>query len=91
MDLADLLLANLRSVEHEPETFLEGKWLVSNKRRVLEMKDILTWIQAFTIFQMVMCSTHPDRWPDLTKYKLLTIQIARRSPGLAWLEYDLAF
>ena len=41
VDLDDLLSANLRSVEHEPQIFLEGKLLVSNKRRVLEIKEIL--------------------------------------------------
>ena len=50
VDLADLLSANLRSIEHELQTFLEGKLLVSNKCRVLEIKDILTWTEAFTIF-----------------------------------------
>ena len=79
------------SVKHEPQTLLEGKLLVSNKRRVLEIKDILTCTEAFTIFQMVMCSGHPHWWPDVTKYKLLIIKTACLSPGLAGLEYDLAF
>ena len=91
VDLADLLSANLRTAEHEPQTFLDGKLVVSKKRRVVEIQDILTWTEAFTIFQMVMCATHPHRWPDLTKYKLLIIQTARQSPSRAWLEYDLAF
>ena len=89
--LADLLSSNLRTVEHEPQTFLDGKLLVSKKHRAVEIQDILTWTEAFTIFQMVMCSTHAHRWPDLTKYKLLIIQTARQSAGRAWLEYDLAF
>ena len=41
-----------------------------------------------TIFQMVMCTSHPHRWPDLTKYKLLVI--ARQSPSRTWLEYNTA-
>lgn len=57
----------------------------------MEIQDILTWTEAFTIFQMVMCATHAHRWPDLTKYKLPIIQTARQSLGRAWLEYDLAF
>ena len=89
--LADLLSSNLRTVEHEPQTFLDGKLLVSKKHRAVEIQDILTWTEAFTIFQMVMCATHAHRWPDLTKYKLLIIQTARQSAGRAWLEYDLAF
>ena len=91
VDLADLLSANLRTAEHEPQTFLDGKLVVSKKRRAVEIQDILTWTEAFTIFQMVMCATHPHRWPDLTKYKLLIIQTARQSTSRAWMEYDLAF
>ena len=91
VELADLLSANLRAVDQEPHTFLDGKLLVSKKRRLVEIADILTWMEVFTIFQMVLCTSHPHRWPDLSKYKLLIIQTARKSPGRAWLEYDLAF
>ena len=92
VELADLLTVNLRAVEQEPQTFLEGKLLVSNaKRRQVEIKDILTWTEAFTIFQLVLFASNPLRWLDLTKYTLIIIQTARQYPGLAWLEYDLAF
>ena len=48
MDLADLLSANLRSPEQEPQTYLDGKLIVSSskrpsKRRLDEVKDVLTW------------------------------------------------
>ena len=60
VELADLLAINLRAVEQEPQTFLEGKLLVSkSKRWQVEITDILTWTEAFTIFQMVMCAAHP--------------------------------
>ena len=91
VDLGELLSANLRAVDQEPHTFLDGKLLVSQKRRLVEISDILTWTEAFTIYQMVLCAAHPHRWPDLTKYKLLIIQTARHSPDRAWQEYDLAF
>ena len=87
VELADLLSVNLRAVEQEPQAFLEGKLLVSkSKRRQVEISDILTWTEAFTIFQMVTCAAHPQRWSDLTKYKLLIIQTARQFSGMAWLE-----
>ena len=36
----------------EPHTYLDGKLLVAPaKKRVVEITDILTWIQAFTIYQ----------------------------------------
>ena len=91
VDLTNLLSANLRTAEQEPRTFLDGKLVVSKKRQVVKIQDILTWTEAFTIFQMVMCTTHTHCWPDLAKYKLLIIQTARQSPSRAWLEYDLAF
>ena len=94
LELADLLSVNLRAAERAPQVYLEGnsKLLVSNaKRRQVEISDILTWTEAFTIFQMVLCAAHPHRWSDLTKYKLLIIQTARQFPGSAWLEYDSAF
>ena len=50
VDLADLFSANLRTAEHEPQTFLDGKLVVSKKRRAVEIQDILTWTEAFTIF-----------------------------------------
>ena len=54
LDLADLLSANLRMGDNEPQTFLEGKLVMSApKRRVVEVSDILTWTEAFSIYQMV--------------------------------------
>ena len=61
------------------------------KRRAVEVSDILTWTEAFSIYQMVLCHYHPNRWEDLSRYKLLIIQMARQYPGPAWLDYDLAF
>ena len=92
VEFADLLTVNLYVVEQEPQTFLEGKLLVSNaKCRKVEIKDILTWTEAFTVFQLVLCATFPLHWLDLTKYKLLIIQTAHQHPGLASFEYDLVF
>ena len=73
MELAGLLLANLNAVDQEPQSFLDGKLLVSKKRQLVEVDDSLT---ALTISQMVICASHPHHWSDLTKYKLLIIQTA---------------
>ena len=72
--------------------FLDGRLVVSSsKRRQVEIKDILTWTEAFTIFQMVLCAVDPHRLHDLCKYRLLNIQTARHFSCSAWLEYDLVF
>ena len=92
VDLADLLPENIRAQEIEPQAFLEGKLVVSgSKKRVIEIADIVTWIEAFTIFSMILCHTFPSRWKDLNQYKLLIIQTARRFFDKSWLHYDIAF
>lgn len=62
-----------------------------SKCRQVEIKDVLTWTKAFTIFQLILCASYPLCWFELTKYKLLIIQTGCQHPGLARLEYDLAF
>ena len=91
VELTDLLSVNIWAEDQEPQAYLDGKILVAPKRRQLEIKDILTWIEVFSIFQLVLCSAHPYHWPDTSKYKLLVMQTARHFPGLSWLEYDLAY
>ena len=63
----------------------------SSKRRQVEIKDIFTWTEAFTIFKMVLSAVHLHRWRCLSKYKMLIIQTACYFSGSAWLEYDLVF
>ena len=76
----------------KPHTYLDGKLLIAPaKKRVVEIIDILTWIQAFTIYQWIFCSTYPSRWQDTTQYKLLILQMACQFPRPAWLNYDMAF
>ena len=92
LDLAGLLPDNIGAQEIEPQAFLKGKLVVSgSKKRVIEIADIATWIEAFTIFSMILWHTFPSRWKDLNQYKLLIIQTARRFADKSWLHYDIAF
>ena len=92
VELAYLLAENIRAQEAEPHTYLDGKLLVAPaKNRVVEITDILTWIQAFTIYQWIFCCTYPSNWQDTTQYKLLILQTASQFPGAAQLNYDTAF
>lgn len=85
VELADLLAENLREQKSKPLTYLGGKLVVSPVRKqVVEITDILTWVGAFTIHSWVFCNAHPNRWLDLTQYKLLIMQTARQFPGPAW-------
>ena len=92
VDLANLLPDNIRAQEIEPQAFLEGKLVLSGtKKQVIEIADIITWIEAFTNFCMILCHTFPSRWKDLNQYKLLIIQTARRFSDKSWLNYNIAF
>ena len=92
VDLADLLAENLKAQETEPQTYFDGKLLVSSsKKRVHEITDIMTWVEAFTVYSWIFCCAHPSRWQDMTQYKLLILKTSRQFPGKAWLHYDIAF
>ena len=90
--LADLLAENLKAQETGPQTYLDGKLLVSStKKRVQEITDIVTWVEAFTVYSWIHCSVHPSRWQDTTQYKLLILKTARQFSEKASLRYDIAF
>ena len=50
---------------------------IGSKKWVIEIADVVTWTEAFTIFWMTLCHTFPSCWKDLNQYKLLIIQTAR--------------
>ena len=58
---------------------------------MVEITNILTWIQAFTIYKWIFCTTYPSRRQDTSQYKLLIPQMACQFPGPDWLNYDMAF
>ena len=92
VDLVDLLPDNLKANESETQTFLEGKLVVAlARKRIVEIQDILTWVEALTIYSIVLCASQPARWADLPHYKLIIIQTAKKFPGKAWQLYDTAF
>ena len=92
VEFTDLLAETMRAQEAEPHTYLDGKLIdAPAKKRVVGITDILAWIQAFTIYQWIFCSTYPSRWQDNFHYKSLIFQTACQFPGPAWLNYDTAF
>ena len=92
VDLADLFPDNIRAQEIEPQACFEGKLAVSgSKKRVIEITDLITCIEAFIIFSMILCHTSSSRWKDLNPYKLLIIDTARRFSDKLRLHYDIAF
>ncbi|KAK3736236.1 hypothetical protein QZH41_007345 [Actinostola sp. cb2023] len=84
---------NTTTDEPEPELLFDGRLVLTNTAKKIKCKirDIITWMEAFTIYMMIVCSYFPHRWSDLTKYKLLIVRTFRQFGGQGWLNYDREF
>ena len=58
------------------------------KRRI---EDISTWLEAFSVYCLVLVSYFPHRWKDLLQYQLLILRMFRQFSSPVWLSYDRAF
>ena len=92
IELADLLLDTIKAQDMESQAYLEGKLLATGtKKQVVEITDIVTWVESFSIFCLVLCHSFPSCWTDPSQYKLLIIQTAKHCQNKSWLHYDIAF
>ena len=93
IDLSDLLAANLVQKEPEPQLLLDGRLVLTSqpKKQRRRIDDITLWMEAFSIFSLILVSYFPTRWKDLTQYKLLILRTYRHFSGRVWLAYDQAF
>jgi len=93
VDLSELIAANLTETQNEPQLLLDGRVVLSTtpRRQRRRIDDIVTWLEAFSIFKLVLASYFPQRWADLSRYQLLILRTHRQFNGRAWLTYDKAF
>ena len=92
-DLGDLLPSTVASAEPEPQLLFDGRLVLTStprkpKRRV---EDITTWMEAFSVYCLIMISFFLHRSRDLLQYKLLILRTYRRFSGRVWLAFDRAF
>ena len=95
INLADLLPENSYAVDesNEPHLLLDGRLVLTGmiKKPRKEIVDIVSWVEAFSIYTLIVCTSIPRRWRDLTTYKLLILRTYRQFQSTAWLTYDKAF
>ena len=90
VDLCDLLSSNLACVEPEQQVLVGGRMVLSAcPKKTIE--DIVSWIEAFTIYSFVLTSHFPYRWRDLAQYKLRILSIYQQYCSKVWLAYDRSF
>lgn len=93
VNLGELLSADLTETDEDPRMLFDGRLVLAapKKRVVRSTADILSWVEAFSIFMTILSSFNPQRWRDLSLYKLLIIRTYRQFSGFAWSNYDKAF
>ena len=92
-DLSDLLAPNLQQREPEPQLMFDGRLVLTSqqKSQCRRIEDIASWMEAFSIFSLMLSSHFPHHWKDLTQYKLLILGSHRHFSGKVWLNYDRVF
>ena len=88
-------LASLLEDRIEPEppsfTLIADQLVIRPTKRRKAITDILSWMQAFAVYTLVVTAYYPARVADLLKYQLLIMRTAQQFSGSAWLSYDRAF
>ena len=86
------LLIQEASEEEPPCILLEGQLVINpGPRKTKQLTDIISWVQAFSIYASIFCVHYPHRARDLWLYQLFIVRIARQFRGLTWANYDKAF
>ena len=88
-------LASLLKDHIEPEppcfTLVADQLVIQPTKRRKAMTDILSWMQAFAVYSLVVTANYPARVTDLLKFQLLIMRTAQQFSGSAWLAYDRAY
>ena len=93
VDLGELLAVNLLQKESEPQLLFDGRLVLTSqpKKQRRKIEDIASWMEAFSIFALILVTHFPHRWKDLLQYQLLILRTFRHFSGKVWLAYDQAF
>ena len=93
VDLSELLSSNIASAEPEPQLFFKGRLVLTStpKKPKQRIEDITSWLEAFSIYCLILASHFPHRWKDLMNYQLLILRTHRQFTGRVWFAYDRAF
>jgi len=93
VDLSELLSSNFASAEPETQLYFEGRLVLMSvpKKPKRRIEDITSWLEAFSIYCLILASHFPHRWKDLMNYQLLILRTHRQFTGQIWFAYDCAF
>jgi hypothetical protein len=92
-DFIDFALLLEDHVDPDAPSFslVADQLVIRPAKRRQEITDTLTWMQAFSVYTLVLTTYWPARITDLLKYQLLIMRTAQQFAGSTWLSYDRAF
>ena len=95
VELSELLSSNIVQTQSDsdPQLFFDGRLVLTSTPKKLKrrIEDIGSWLEAFSVYCLVLTSQFPQRWKDLQLYQLLILRTYRQFTGRVWLAYDRAF
>ena len=93
IELHELLPSNIVLTEPDPQLLFDGRLVLTSplKKPKRDIKDISTWLEAFSVYCLILLSYFPHRWKDLLQYQLLILRTFRQFSGWVWLSYHPAF
>ena len=82
VDLSNLLAVNLLQKETEPQVLFDGRLVLTSqpKQQRRKIEDIASWMEAFSIFAMILVTHFPHRWKDLLQYLPKAVKSERQDP-----------
>ena len=86
VDMAELLCDNLEAQRQAAATTSSTSSTTPKGRR--EVPDILSWVQCFGTYMVVIMSKFPHRIKELLAYQTLIMREACRCGGKGWMTYD---
>lgn len=91
--LNKMLAVNLLQKESEPQLLFDGRLVLTSqpKKQRRKIEDVASWMEAFSIFALILVTHFPHRWKDLLQYQLLTLRTFCHFSGQVWLAYNQAF
>ena len=93
VELHKLLPSNIVPSEPEPQLLFDRRFVLTSplKRPKRRIKDIATWLEAFSIYCLILVLYFPHCWKDFLTYQLLILRTYRQFSGRVWLSYNRAF
>lgn len=95
VELSDLLSSNIEQSQSDsdPQLYFDGRLVFTStpKKPKRRIEDISSWLEAFSVYCLVLTTHFPNRSRDLLLYQMLILRTYRQFTGRVWLAYDRAF